>query len=59
MEDVPRVEVSENESIDGALRRLKKKIEREGILKTLKARKFFEKPSEKRRRKARTNKKRK
>jgi small subunit ribosomal protein S21 len=56
---VPRVEVSENESIDGALRRLKKKIEREGILKTLKARKFFEKPSEKRRRKARTSKKRK
>jgi len=53
-----RVDVSPNESIDGALRRLKKKIEREGVLKTLKARKYFEKPSEKRRRKARTAKKR-
>lgn len=56
---MPRVDVAQNESIDGALRRLKKKIEREGILKTLKARKFFEKPSEKRRRKARSAKKRK
>ncbi len=56
MLQVPKVELSENESIDGALRRLKKKMEREGILKTLKARKNYEKPSEKRRRKMRTAK---
>jgi len=53
---VPKIDVSEHESIDAALRRLKKKIEREGILKTLKARKYYEKPSEKRRRKIRTPK---
>ena len=55
---VPKVEVGQNESLDQALRRLKKKIEREGILKVLKARKHYEKPSEKRRRKQRTSKKR-
>jgi len=55
---VPKVLVGENESIEKALRRLKKKIEREGILKTLRARKHYEKPSEKRRRKQRTNKRR-
>jgi small subunit ribosomal protein S21 len=51
--------VGENEPLDKALRRLKKKIEREGILKILKARKHYEKPSEKRRRKMRTARKRK
>ena len=56
-----KVDVGHNEHLDKALRRLKKKIEREGILKTLKARKHYEKPSEKGRRKqraARSNKKR-
>ena len=48
---MPRVEIGEHESIDRALRRLKKKIEREGILKILKARKHYEKPSEKRKKK--------
>ena len=56
---MPIVHVGENEPLDKALRRLKKKIEREGILKILKARKHYEKPSEKRRRKARTARKRK
>lgn len=56
---VPEVSVGEHESLDRALRRLKKKIEREGILKILKARKHYEKPSEVRRRKIRTAKKRK
>jgi small subunit ribosomal protein S21 len=56
---VPKVQVGENEPLDKALRRLKKKIEREGILKILKARKHYEKPSEKRRRKMRTARKRK
>ena len=53
-----KVDVGEHESLDRALRRLKKKIEREGILKVLKARKHYEKPSEKRRRKLRTSRKR-
>lgn len=52
---MPRVLVGENEPLEKALRRLKKKIEREGILKVLKARKHYEKPSEKRRRKQRTS----
>lgn len=48
-----RVEVGPNEPIEKALRRFKKKIEREGTLKILKARKHYEKPSEERRRKMR------
>jgi len=48
--------VGENESLEQALKRLKKKMEREGTLKLLKARKHYEKPSEKRRRKQRTSK---
>jgi small subunit ribosomal protein S21 len=56
---VPKVQVGDNEPLDKALKRLKKKIEREGILKILKARKHYEKPSEKRRRKQRAAKKRK
>ena len=56
---VPKVQIGENESLEGALKRLKKKMEREGTLKILKARKHYEKPSEKRRRKQRTSKKRK
>jgi small subunit ribosomal protein S21 len=37
--------------VDRALRRLKKKVDREGTLKTARSRRHFEKPSEKRRRK--------
>ncbi|MBI4430538.1 MAG: 30S ribosomal protein S21 [Candidatus Omnitrophica bacterium] len=50
-----KVTIKENEPLDKALRRLKKKIEREGVLKILKTRKHYEKPSEKRRRLARTS----
>ncbi len=55
----PEVSIGEHESLDKALRRLKKKIEREGILKILKARKHYEKPSEVKRRKLRSAKRRK
>ncbi len=48
---MPKVTVGENEPLEKALRRFKKKIEIEGILKTLKARKHYEKPSEQKRRK--------
>ncbi len=39
------VNVKENESIDKALKRFKKKFEKTGVLKELRARTFFEKPS--------------
>lgn len=39
------VNVKENESIDRALKRFKKKFERTGVLKELRSRSFFEKPS--------------
>ena len=42
-----RVEIGPGESLEKALRRFKRKIEREGVLKVLKARKHYEKPSEK------------
>ncbi|MBI4354015.1 MAG: 30S ribosomal protein S21 [Candidatus Omnitrophica bacterium] len=50
---MPRVEVREHETLEKALRRFKRLLEREGILKTLKARKHYEKPSERKRRERR------
>jgi small subunit ribosomal protein S21 len=50
-----RVEVGPNEPLEKALRRFKKKVERDGILKVLKAKKHDEKPSEVKRRKARSS----
>lgn len=52
-----KVLVGENESLDKALRRLKKKVEREGVLKILKARKHYEKPSDIKRRARRASQK--
>jgi small subunit ribosomal protein S21 len=43
------ISVGENESIDKALRRFKKKYERSGVLKEFKKRSFFVKPSIKKR----------
>lgn len=43
------ITLGENESIDKALRRFKKKYERSGVLKEFKKRTFFVKPSIKRR----------
>lgn len=48
---LPKVTVKKGETIDRSLRRLKKKIDKEGIMKAIKQHRFFEKPSEKRRRK--------
>ena len=39
------INVKENESIDRALKRFKKKFERTGILKEIRGRNFYEKPS--------------
>lgn len=48
-----QVEIRTNESFESALRRFKKKIERDGVLRELKDRKHYEKPSEKKRKKSR------
>ncbi len=55
---MPIVEVRENEPLEKAIRRLKKKVEREGILKVVRARKHYEKPSVARRRKLRESSRR-
>lgn len=56
---MPRIDIKPNEPIERALRRFKKKIEKEGIIRQLKARKHYEKPSVKKRRKIREAKKKK
>jgi small subunit ribosomal protein S21 len=43
------VNVKENESIDKALKRFKKKFEKTGVLKEVRRRSYFEKPSVSRR----------
>lgn len=43
------VNVKENESIDKALKRFKKKFERTGVLKEIRSRSYYEKPSIKKR----------
>lgn len=51
---MPEIEVKKDESFEAALRRFKKKIEQEGILRELRDRKHYEKPSERKRKKAKT-----
>ena len=43
------INIKENESIDKALKRFKKKFEKTGVLRELRARTSYEKPSVKRR----------
>lgn len=45
------IKIRKNEPIDRALRRMKKKLERESIIKDVRFKRYFEKPCEKRRRK--------
>jgi small subunit ribosomal protein S21 len=49
---VAQVKIRRGETIDRALRRLKKILDKEGTMKEIRAHRYFEKPSEKRRRKA-------
>lgn len=49
-----QVEVRKDESFEAALRRFKKKIEQEGILREVRDRKHYEKPSERKRKKVRS-----
>jgi small subunit ribosomal protein S21 len=46
-----RVTVKENENINQALRRFKKKIEMSGVLEDLRSKEFYEKPTTERKRK--------
>ena len=45
------IKIRKNEPVDRALRRLKKKLEREDTIKTVRAKRYYEKPTERRRRK--------
>jgi small subunit ribosomal protein S21 len=45
------VKMRKGEPVDKALRKLKKKLDREGTLKEIRNRRHYEKPSEKRRKK--------
>lgn len=49
---MPSVKVRAGESIDKALRVLKKKLDKEGIMKSAKAHRYYDKPSVKSRAKA-------
>ena len=42
------VKVGKNESVERALKRLSKQVDREGVLKTVRAKRAYEKPSVKR-----------
>lgn len=46
------VKIRKGESVDKALRRLKKKMDKEGVMREIRAHRHYEKPSEKRRRKS-------
>lgn len=49
---MPEVKVGENESIESALKRFKKKVQKAGTLSEVKRRETYEKPSIKRKRKS-------
>ena len=48
--EMTEVRIKKGEAIDRALRRLKKKLDKEGVLKELRNRRHYEKPSEIKRR---------
>ncbi len=52
------VRVNENENIDSALRRFKRKCARDGIIGDLRKKEFYEKPSVKKKKKAEAARKR-
>ena len=51
-ETVIQIRVKRGEPVERALKRLKKLLDREGLMKLLRANRYFEKPSEKKRRKS-------
>jgi len=55
---MPGIVVGNNESIDSALKRFKKQVEKGGVLSEVRKREFYEKPSEKKKKKLFAAKKR-
>ena len=55
---MPNVKVRVGEPIDKALRALKKKLDKEGIMKSAKAHRFYDKPSVRKRAKSKAARKR-
>ena len=55
---MPEVRVGDNESIESALKRFKKKIQKAGILSEIKRRERYEKPRIKKKRKSEAARKR-
>ena len=55
---MPRVEVRKGEHIEKALRKFKTKLRREGIIDEIKKREFYEKPSQRRRKRIEAAKRR-
>ena len=53
------IKVRENESIDSALRRFKRQTSRDGVIKEVRKRAHYEKPSVKRKKKSEAARKRK
>jgi small subunit ribosomal protein S21 len=49
---VSEIKVRKGEPVDKALRRLKKKLDKEGIMREIRAHRHYEKPSERKRRKS-------
>ena len=47
-----QVKIKRGENVEKALRRLKKIMDKEGMMKRLRANRYFEKPSDKKRRKS-------
>lgn len=52
------LEIAVREDVDRAMKELKKRVSKEGILKELKLRRYYEKPSEKKKRKTKEAEKR-
>lgn len=55
---MPGIFVGSNESIDSALKRFKKQVEKAGVLSEVRRREYYEKPSEKKKKKLFAAKKR-
>ncbi len=53
-----KVELSERDSVDWALKKLRRKMIRSGLFRDMKRKRYYEKPSEAKRRKQRANERR-
>ena len=58
LKNMSTIKVGENESLDSALRRFKRKCSRDGIIGDLRRKEFYEKPAVRRKKKAEAARKR-